>query len=73
MAEISAAAGACFTLSDPTKKDQDNDETARRFASRFFGVDPEKVTLVGESYVTREWPRKRYQPPAPSGDGIVGW
>ena len=50
----------------PTKQDQDNDETARRFASRFFGVDPNKVTLVGESYVSREWPRQRYQPVGPA-------
>jgi ATP-dependent helicase YprA (DUF1998 family) len=62
--------GTSATLSDPAKKDQDNDETARRFASRFFGVDPSKVTLVGESYVSREWPKKRYQPPAPPGDGV---
>ena len=34
--------GTSATLSDPTKKDQDNDETARRFASRFFGVDAEQ-------------------------------
>ena len=31
--------GTSATLSDPTKRDKDNDETARRFASRFFGVD----------------------------------
>ena len=39
--------GTSATLSDPTKQDKDNDETARRFASRFFGVDADKVTLVG--------------------------
>src|SRR5207249_2483581 len=60
--------GTSATLSDPSKKDQDNDETTRRFASRFFGVDPTKVTLVGESYVSREWPKNRYQPPGPCGD-----
>ena len=32
--------GTSATLSDPSKKDADNEETARRFASRFFGVDP---------------------------------
>src|SRR4051794_10852007 len=42
--------GTSATLSDPAKKDQDNDETARRFASRFFGVDGSKVKLIGESY-----------------------
>jgi ATP-dependent helicase YprA (DUF1998 family) len=62
--------GTSATLSDPAKKDKDNEETARRFASRFFGVDAGKVTLVGESYVTRDWPKDRYRPPAPSGDGM---
>jgi ATP-dependent helicase YprA (DUF1998 family) len=62
--------GTSATLSDPARKDGDNDETARRFASRFFGVDPNKVTLVGESYVSREWPTKRYKPAAPAGDGV---
>lgn len=61
--------GTSATLSDPTKQDQDNDDTARRFASRFFGVDPEKVALVGESYVSRKWPDHRYKPVAPHGDG----
>jgi ATP-dependent helicase YprA (DUF1998 family) len=63
--------GTSATLSDPAKKDQDNDETARRFASRFFGVDANKVRLVGESYVSREWPKQRYRPIAPSGDGMA--
>ena len=61
--------GTSATLSDPTKRDQDNDETARRFASRFFGVDAGKVRLVGESFVSREWPRQRYRPIVPHGDG----
>ena len=63
--------GTSATLSDPTKRDDDNDETARRFASRFFGVDADKVKLVGESYVSREWPRQRYRPIAPHGDGVA--
>ena len=58
--------GTSATLADPTKKDQDNDETARRFASRFFGVDANKVKLVGESYVSREWPRQRYRARGPA-------
>ena len=63
--------GTSATLADPAKKDKDNDETARRFASRFFGVDANKVKLVGESYVSREWPKKRYKPVAPHGDGMA--
>ena len=62
--------GTSATLSDPAKKDQDNDETARRFASRFFGVDAKNVKLVGESYVERKWP-DRYKPAAPAGDGMA--
>jgi ATP-dependent helicase YprA (DUF1998 family) len=62
--------GTSATLADPEQKGTDAGETARRFASRFFGVDPQKVTLIGESYVTREWPRDRYRPPAPAGDGM---
>jgi ATP-dependent helicase YprA (DUF1998 family) len=62
--------GTSATLSDPTKKDADNEETARRFASRFFGVDGSNVKLVGESYVAREWPKQRYKPVAPPGDGM---
>ena len=57
--------GTSATLSDPAKKDKDNDETARRFASRFFGVDASKVTLIGESYVSREWPKNRSCSSAP--------
>ncbi|MEI8197267.1 MAG: DEAD/DEAH box helicase, partial [Phycisphaerae bacterium] len=62
--------GTSATLSDPLKKEEDNDEATRRFASRFFGVDAAKVTLVGESYVTRDWPKNRHRPPAPAGDGM---
>lgn len=62
--------GTSATLADPTKQDADNEETARRFASRFFGVDANKVQLVGESYVAREWPKQRYRPIAPPGDGM---
>src|SRR5262249_85404 len=62
--------GTSATLSDPNKKEKDNEETTRRFACRFFGVDPGKVKLIGESYVARDWPTRRYKPVAPSGDGM---
>lgn len=61
--------GTSATLSDPAK--QDNEGTTRRFASRFFGVNPDKVALVGESYVSREWPKQRYKPAKPQGDGLA--
>lgn len=60
--------GTSATLTDPDRKD--DTEAAKRFASRFFGVDHAKVTLVGESYVSREWPKQRYRPAAPLGDGM---
>ena len=63
--------GTSATLSDPQKKDQDNDEAARRFASRFFGIGADKVALVGESYVNREWPTDRYRPAAPPGNAMA--
>jgi ATP-dependent helicase YprA (DUF1998 family) len=40
--------GTSATLTDPNKDEPDDEAAAGRFASRFFGVDPEKVTLVGE-------------------------
>ena len=43
---------------------------AKRFASRFFGVDETKVKLVSESYVERDWPKQRYKPVVPHGDGV---
>src|SRR5207248_7267299 len=61
--------GTSATLTDPGKPGQE-DAAARRFASRFFGVDAEKVSLVGESYVSREWPRQRTRPVPPPGDGM---
>jgi hypothetical protein len=61
--------GTSATLTDPVKPGQE-DLAATRFASRFFGVDADKVTLIGESYVSRQWPRHRYRPPAPPGDGM---
>lgn len=62
--------GTSATLSDPSKKEQDNEQVARRFASRFFGVDPTKVALVGETYVSRSWPQTRHKPAPPAGDGM---
>jgi hypothetical protein len=61
--------GTSATLSDPGQKD--SEATARRFSSRLFGVDPAKVKLVGESYVSREWPKQRYRPGTPKGDGAA--
>ncbi|MBU0507444.1 DEAD/DEAH box helicase [bacterium] len=60
--------GTSATLTDPQKTDDSG--AALRFASRFFGVDEAKVSLVGEAYVEREWPKDRYRPEPPQGDGM---
>jgi hypothetical protein len=62
--------GTSATLADPSDPSGDNEAIAKRFASRFFGVDEQKVTLVGESYVERDWPRQRYKPVFPHGDSM---
>jgi hypothetical protein len=62
--------GTSATLADPKDPDGDNEAVAKRFASRFFGVDERRVTLVGESYVERDWPQRRYKPIFPHGDGM---
>ena len=58
--------GTSATLTDP--EGGDDTEAVDRFASRFFGVDPDNVALVGESYVERAWPSMRHKPPFPKSD-----
>jgi ATP-dependent helicase YprA (DUF1998 family) len=58
--------GTSATLADPEKKD--DQQATRRFAARFFGVDLAKVTVVGESYVSRDWPKRRFRPRTPPVD-----
>jgi len=60
--------GTSATLSDPNKEDDAG--AAKRFASRFFGVDEAKLDLVGEEYVSRVWPTDRHRPAPPRGDGM---
>ncbi|HLX62324.1 MAG TPA: DEAD/DEAH box helicase [Planctomycetota bacterium] len=57
--------GTSATLTDPNAASEEN--AALRFASRFFGVSEKSVALIGESYVAREWPTRRYKPTAPRG------
>jgi hypothetical protein len=42
--------------------DKDNQDAGRRFASRFFGVAPDKVTFVLEEYEEEKWSEKTRQP-----------
>ncbi|MEM4729071.1 MAG: DEAD/DEAH box helicase [Thermoplasmata archaeon] len=51
--------GTSATISDP----DGGDTAARRFAQRFFGVDPNKVDIVYEKYETEIWPSGRVRPP----------
>jgi hypothetical protein len=47
------------TIADPKK----GEEAGRIFASRFFGVDQDKVVLVGEEYEADLWGKNRQYPP----------
>ncbi len=62
--------GTSATLADPSNPEGNNESVAKRFASRFFGVSESKIKLVGESYVERNWPKQRYKPVFPYGDGM---
>ena len=62
--------GTSATLSDPAKKDQDNDETARRFASRFFGVDAEQGHAGRRVLRQPGMAAASLRPSLPHGDGM---
>ena len=49
-----------------TIADRENPNAAREFASRFFGVNADTVTTVGEAYARELWATARTVPPAPS-------
>ena len=48
--------------------DREHPDAARRFASRFFGVEAGEVETVGEDYEPEVWDAPRFTPPAPAGD-----
>jgi hypothetical protein len=56
------------TIVDP--KNDDSSEAGRQFASRFFGVEPASVALVGERYQPDVWAAadQRKTPPALNGN-----
>lgn len=58
------------TIVDP--KDPESSEAGRQFASRFFGVKPEGVELVGERYQPDVWapPGDRRIPPPLQGSPV---
>lgn len=55
------------TIADPER----GVEAGRDFAARFFGIDPKRVELVGESYERDAWAAKRTVPSALPGDAGV--
>lgn len=50
--------GTSATIADPNGADED----ARKFASRFFGVPEDKVSVVREVYKGQEWGSPRFLP-----------
>lgn len=52
------------TIADPKR----GPEAGREFAERFFGVDPKRVELVGETYEDDSWAEKRATSPPIVGD-----
>jgi ATP-dependent helicase YprA (DUF1998 family)/rubrerythrin len=51
--------------------DPNDSKAAKRFASRFFGVEIADVVTVGESYAAQIWPEKRWTTPAPADPARV--
>ena len=60
-----AAQDTVCVATSATIVDKQNPNAAREFASRFFGVQPEAVTTVGEAYEREVWATTRKVPPAP--------
>ena len=54
------------TITDP----ETEQEAGAQFASRFFGIDPERVVTVKEDYETEEFPKDRVKPNRPKTDAI---
>ncbi|MDY0188746.1 MAG: DEAD/DEAH box helicase, partial [Syntrophus sp. (in: bacteria)] len=62
-----ARESVCIATS-ATIADQRNPDAARDFASRFFGVEKERVVTVSEAYQPEVWADKRVTPPLPKKD-----
>ena len=59
--------GTSATITDPEL----GEEAGRRFAQRFFGVNPEKIALVKEEFEKEQFPSSRYVPPQPGVDTVA--
>ena len=52
----------CIGTSATITDREGGDEAGRRFAHRFFGIDPDNVELVQEIYEEESWPHGRVRP-----------
>ncbi len=59
--------GTSATITDP----EYGAEAGKRFAQRFFGINPDKVKLVEEEYERENFPLDRYTPDIPTDDTIA--
>lgn len=59
--------GTSATLTDP----ETGDQAGAHFAHRFFGVDPETVTLVSERYEEESWPDEQIMPSPPDSGALT--
>lgn len=58
--------GTSATLVDP----ETGEESGAQFAERFFGVDAQRVALVGEEYEDVPWPEERRLPTSPTVNAV---
>lgn len=63
-----AAQDTVCVATSATIVDKENPHAAREFASRFFGVNEDAVTTVGEAYEREAWTTTRTVPPSPKDD-----
>ena len=65
--EVASAHTTCVATS-ATIVDREDPDAARNFAARFFGVESDSVTTVGEDYKAEVWNELRSVPPTPGED-----
>jgi len=53
--------GTSATITDPEL----GEEAGKQFAQRFFGVNKDRISLIGEEYESEEFPLNRYKPALP--------
>ncbi|HEY3267258.1 MAG TPA: DEAD/DEAH box helicase [Armatimonadota bacterium] len=61
----------CIATSATLASPEDGPEAGRKFAARFFGVDPSTVQLVTEQYQADNWATDRTTPPAPDEEAAT--